>query len=198
MGLSVTSRGVLWNLSAFSCRDRRVVSAQMEKRLFDERLVAAVSCRCVYGFPQAVVCRPVWRGAPFPTTFWLTCPYLSRLCGTLESSGGVGRLEAVLATRAPEYRKYSSLYVTARLSLLSFAERKFLRAYRPKVWKALCSTGIGGIRRGPKTTAKCLHLQTAACLSLRGHPGEPWLREQIGTFSCKDRSCGARENGGLS
>ncbi len=184
-----SSRGVLKDLSAFSYKDRRVVAAQMEKRLFDERRVAAVSRRCVWGFPQAVMCGPLLRGAPFPTTFWLTCPYLARRCGTLESEGGVVALEAALAGREKEYREYSFFYALARLSLLSETETFFLRAYRPKILNVLRSTGVGGIRRSGTTTVKCLHLQTAACLSLAPHPGEAWLRSRLEPFCCKNAFC---------
>ena len=69
------------DLSAFSYRDQKIVERQMDKRVFDPRLVMGVSCRCRLGYPQAVVCRPFFKSRPFPTLFWLTCPYLSYACG---------------------------------------------------------------------------------------------------------------------
>ena len=183
------SREIPANLSAFSCRDRVIVERQMDKHVFDSRLVLGVSCRCRWGYPQTIACRPLYKQRPFPTLFWLTCPYLSHLCGTIESCGGVHDMEEYLAKREKSYNDYNRSYALMRLSLLSIAEKRVLRRYMPKLWHVLIRTGIGGIAMSEKPTVKCLHLQTAAYLSLPGHPGGGWLSERIGQFNCDNRQC---------
>ena len=182
-------REALNGLSCFTERDAAVTSAQMRGRNFSRSLVKGVAARCRWGMPQAVVCRPVYRGAPFPTLFWLTCPYLSHICGVLESAGAVKELEGYLNCCADKFRKYTINYVLARLSVLSRPEIKYIRLYRPEIWTVLHRTGIGGIRSGTPITVKCLHLQTATMLGLSGHPGESWLRSKFSQLCCKDASC---------
>ncbi len=182
-------REVRLGLSHFSLRDRAVTESQMRRRVFQSELVMGVAARCAWGAPQVLLCRPLHRGRPFPTLFWLTCPHLSYLCGTLESRGGVHSLEEYLGTREAEYRDYNSAYALARIAMLSEPERKFLRRYNPKMWNVMRSTGIGGIRMTHQISVKCLHLQTAACLGLAGHPAKPWLKERFGEFCCKEGRC---------
>ena len=68
-----------------------------------ERVVA----RCGDGWPVAVQQASVTpAGAPFPTTFWLTCPGLVRAVGRLEAEGGVDALEQRIAEE-PEARASS-------------------------------------------------------------------------------------------
>src|SRR5436309_11140656 len=57
-----------------------------------------VAARCGAGRPVVVEQPPATpAGAPFPTTFWLTCPGLVAAIGRLESDGGVAALERRLA-----------------------------------------------------------------------------------------------------
>ena len=177
------------DLSAFSYRDQTIVERQMDKRVFDARLVKGVSCRCRFGYPQTVACRPFFKSRPFPTLFWLTCPYLYYVCGTIESTGGVHELENWLDGRQKSYNVYNHAYALARQSLLNENEKRYLKLYMPKIWRVISQSGIGGIRRGEKPTVKCLHLQTAAFLSLRGHPGAEWLKRHLGKLQCENGQC---------
>ena len=89
-------REVHGNLSFFSARDEIVAVGQMDGRNFHKGLVMSVAARCKWGMPQVLKCRPFYRGRPFPTLFWLTCPHLAYQCGRLESGGGVKALEDFL------------------------------------------------------------------------------------------------------
>lgn len=182
-------REVLTGLSAFSYKDRIVVTRQMERHVFDHGLVISVSCRCRWGYPQTLLCKPFFKGIPFPTLFWLTCPYLSKLCGAIESAGGVGDLENFLKSHKSAYTVYNSLYASVRQQCLNKTEKHFLRMYRPKILRVLTQSGIGGIRQSDAATAKCLHLQTATFLSLYGHPAANWLRKRLKTFCCNNEQC---------
>ncbi len=106
-----------------------------------------VVVRCGDGWP-VVVEQPARDpdGAPFPTTFWLTCPGLVRAVGALESAGGIALLEDRLAAD-PELRA-------------DFAEaRRRQIALRP----ALGDLGVGGTRASG--TVKCLHAHAAFALA---------------------------------
>ena len=180
-------REVHGNLSFFSARDEIVAVGQMDGRNFHKGLVMSVAARCKWGMPQVLKCRPFYRGRPFPTLFWLTCPHLAYQCGRLESGGGVKALEDFLSENEKAYRLYNSRYAWLRLSSLSGCERFFLRRYSPKIWKAMLR--IGGIRLTEKLTVKCLHLQAATMLALPGHPAEAWFAEKFKEFCCKKAYC---------
>ncbi len=189
MSMLCIRREILPGLSFFSLKDSSIAEKQMLRRNFQSALVCGVAARCVWGAPQVLLCRPLYKGRPFPTQLWLTCPHLAHLCGTLESQGGVHGLEEYLRDFATEYRNYNMKYSLMRISLLSVPERKFLCRENPKIWHVLRSTGIGGIRAGHNLTVKCLHLQMAACLALPGHPAQKWLQEKITEFCCENAQC---------
>lgn len=189
-------REILTDLSRFSfCKSRlslkdlKVLAYQMTGHAFSKSLVSSVARRCAWGNPQVLTCYPVLRGTPFPTTFWLTCPYLARKCGTLETEGAITELEKLLSEDESGYRRYNSLYALVRLSLLNPAEKDFMQLYKPKMYSVIRGAGIGGIRKCGKPTVKCIHLQTAAMLALGTHPAGKWLRKRLGELSCPDCRC---------
>jgi hypothetical protein len=111
-----------------------------------------VVVRCGAGRPVAVEQPPATpAGAPFPTTFWLTCPGLVAAIGRLESAGGVAGLEQRLADE-PE------------LAAAFRAGRRRQIALRP----ARAPLGIGGTRR--ELAVKCLHAHAAFALGAGDYP----------------------------
>src|SRR4029079_18123983 len=69
--------------------DTRVVSWQLGRPARPFRRVAA---RCAYGFPAVTEQAPFGAdGKPFPTTFYLTCPWLVAGISRVEAEGGVER-----------------------------------------------------------------------------------------------------------
>src|SRR5690606_36272105 len=81
-------------------RDHDVLRRQLGRV---PRGVLAVARRCRYGAPQVIVSDPLPREEdgrirPFPTLFWLTCPYLVRAVGGLESQGHIAALQERLRT----------------------------------------------------------------------------------------------------
>lgn len=189
MRTRIFQREVPVNLSLFSARDKAVTGGQMDGRNFQKGLVMSVAARCKWGMPQVLKCRPFYKGHPFPTLFWLTCPYLAHRCGQLESMGGVGALEDFLRRYETEYRLYNVRYALTRIAALSDCEKFFLRRYSPKIWTIMLKTGIGGIRLSEKATVKCLHLQMATMLALPEHPAEPWFAGEFKEFCCKTARC---------
>ena len=171
--------------------DRVLLRRQMSCRRFDDSLVLAVARRCFWGFPQVILCDPMGPSGPFPTTFWLTCPYLDRLCGTLEGEGAVRCLEGFLVDRREAWIAYHEEAVLLRLALLG-ARGAFVRRFRPRLWEGIRG-GVGGVRLQDRPRVKCLHLQVASWLGRGRHPGEAWLRSRLGPLDCDDpegRPCG--------
>ena len=155
-----------------------------EGHRFDPSLVRG-EIRCRFGGIRVLICAPVSGVGPdalrpFPTTFWLVCPWLLRRVGTVESEGGVRRLEEWLDSRAPgPWRDYNLLHQRLRLSLMSPAQLNFLRRFHPSIFRSLRRGGVGGIRpRRGEVRVKCLHLQTASWLALGHHPGAEWLHAE--------------------
>jgi uncharacterized protein len=98
-------------------------------------------------------------GRPFPTTFWLTCPYLVAAVSRLEAAGGVERWSRT----AVDDRELASSLGRAN------AEQ---RRIRPEL-----DLGIGGAR-AEAGGLKCLHAHVAFALARPGYDlGELILAE---------------------
>jgi hypothetical protein len=167
-------------------RDEKALTLSMGGRSFSTDLVLGVACRCPYGFPQVLLCDPLRRGRPFPTNFWLVCPWLQGRCASLESSGGVSFLEAFLAGKVPSssWVAWHLEHARIRLSLLQGGSGAFMRRHRAPWWSALAQRGIGGSELRFPPRVKCLHLQMASCLALGWHPGEEWIEKAFPSLSC--------------
>jgi hypothetical protein len=134
------------------------------------RAFRRVAVRCPYGFPAVTEQAPFGAdGEPFPTTYYLTCPWLVAAIARLEAAGGVERWSRAAAE---DPRIGESL---ARAD----ADQRDLR---PEL-----AVGIGGTRSSGNL--KCLHAHAAFALArpgyelgdrIIGEAGEPW---------CADRRC---------
>jgi hypothetical protein len=123
--------------------DREVVARQIGR---PPRAFRRVAVRCPYGRP-AVTEQAAFdeRGRPFPTQFYVTCPYLVAQISRLEAAGGVERWTRA-ADESPE--------LAASLER-AHAEQRALRPELPG--------GIGGATRGG--SLKCLHAHAAFALA---------------------------------
>ena len=128
--------------------DRAVVERQLGR---PPRAFRRVVVRCPFGLP-AVTEQSAYddTGAPFPTTYWLTCPRLVRAVSRLEAAGGVERWSK-LAAVDPE--------LAASLEKAQAEQR----AIRPEL-----DLGIGGARPGA-AGLKCLHAHAAFALARPGY-----------------------------
>ncbi len=151
---------------------------------FDLSLVWGIPRRCSFGVPQVVACAPLRRGKPFPTNWWLVCPFLREQCAREEELGGVQELETFLLPRGEAWRAYARRHALWRLAQLPRGTKAFLFRHRPGFWKALVSTGPGGICSIETPRVKCLHLQMASWLIWRDHPGGPWLAQHFPQLQC--------------
>lgn len=183
------SEGIFRPLFFIPCdtQDMRIVTRQMKDRKFRRNMVLAAGCHCSHGFPRVLLCNPLHKGRPFPTLFWLSCPFLRKKCATLETAGGVRELESALSPLETEWAQYHRVYAALRSLLIQPAARAYFLKRRAAALGALRSTGVGGTMQPEKSGeigVKCLHLQVAAWLALGTHPAGDWLEEKIGGDAC--------------
>lgn len=172
-------------------QDKVILSAQNKGRKFSLSYVVAVAKRCPNGFPQVVVCRPFsFDGKPFPTIFWLTCPYLDYKCGKLESNQKVKELEAMFRLNPLKVEKWHKLYKSLRKKLIDKKTEESLKTVSSSMINQILTKGVGGIDSNEAPFGvKCLHLQVATWLGMRNHPAKQWLSTQIGIMECANRRC---------
>ena len=127
--------------------DRAIVERQLGRA---PRAFRRVAVRCPYGTPAVTEQAPFDEaGAPFPTTYWLSCPHLVATIARLEAGGGVERW----SRRAREDPELSASLRRAH------DEQRRLRPELPG--------GIGGQTR--TGGLKCLHAHAAFALARPGY-----------------------------
>lgn len=167
------------------------------KQRFDSSIILASGKRCRFNHVQVIVCSPVsfcFNGSirPFPTSFWLTCPYLIKLAGKIESQGGVRELEGYIKSHGliHDWTRYNLIHQKIRSSLLNKNLRGFLMHNHANLFRNLMHGGIGGIKyKAGEVNAKCLHLQTASFMALGFHPASKWLKSKSLCGSCDNNAC---------
>jgi hypothetical protein len=154
--------------------DQAVVSRQLGRPARPFRRVAV---RCEHGFP-AVTEQPAFTddGSPFPTTYYLTCPWLVAALARAEAEGGVSRWTRAAA----EDPALGESLVRAD------AEQRRLR---PEL-----DVGIAGTRT--PGALKCLHAHAAFALARPGYELGERIVEEVGERWCPDARCAeAAEDG---
>ena len=137
--------------------DRTVVARQIGR---EPRAFRGVVVRCPFGRPAVTEQAPFDNaGAPFPTTYWLTCPHAVAQVSRLEAAGGVERWSRAVQEN-PE--------LAASLERATAEQRRL----RPEL-----DLGIGGARPDARGL-KCLHAHVAFALARPGYElGERVLAE---------------------
>jgi uncharacterized protein len=134
--------------------DRAFVERQLGR---PPRAFRGVVVRCPFGRPAVTEQEPYdENGEPFPTSYWLTCPYLVAAVSRLEAAGGVERW----TQRAAEDDGLGASLERAH------GEQRELR---PEL-----DLGVGGARPNAGSL-KCLHAHVAFALARPGYE----LGEQI-------------------
>ena len=127
--------------------DRATVARQLGR---EPRAFRRVAVRCPFGRPAVTEQAPFDEtGRPFPTQFYVTCPYLVAALSRIEAAGGVERF-----TEAAK----SDPVLGASLARADERQRRI----RPEL-----SAGIGGSTRGG--SLKCLHAHAAFALARPGY-----------------------------
>lgn len=155
--------------------DRSVVARQIGR---EPRGTWRVAGRCVHGYPQLIATSPVLEdGSPFPTLYWLTCPFLSEEVSGLESGGEVSRWAGVLAADqgcAAVMREADASYRSAR-------ESEAAPLSDP------CA-GVGIAGQADPLATKCLHAHVAAFLGGVCDPVGETIVSRTGR-ACADVRC---------
>ncbi len=149
----------------------------------------AMVIKCSKGRVQVIKCDAWRKNEPFPTNFWLICPYLVYLAGRVESEGGVKELEKYIEEKglSKKYYEYNRLHAELRLKRLGAVRNKFYSKYAPKKYRKLMSTGIGGIKYNKETVrVKCLHLQLSSLIGTGKHPAKEWFKSKGLICECEN------------
>lgn len=138
-----------------------------------------VAARCQWERPSVIASPSLLAdGTPFPTLYWLTCPWLIARAGALESEGILAEWDE---------RTESDPHLAAALDASDRALRE-RRSEESGGSDACISVGIAG-QRDP-VGVKCLHAHVA--LSLAG-VADPIGQETLALLgeACDDDGCGA-------
>lgn len=149
--------------------DRDAVTRQLGRA---PRAFRRVAARCPWGLPAVTEQEPYDdEGAPFPTTYYLTCRHLVAAVSRIEAAGGVERWSAAAAADA---RLASDL---ARATNEQRRIRRTLaRGREGSDGGASLDSGIAGSRNPARL--KCLHAHVAYALANPGYlVGERVLAE---------------------
>jgi hypothetical protein len=146
--------------------DAALVSWQLGR---PARPFSRVAVRCVHGFP-AVTEQPAVGpdGAPFPTTYYLTCPWLVAALARSEAAGGVKRWTEA-ASSDPQLGE--------SLERANAEQREL----RPEI-----DAGIAGTKNA---ALKCLHAHAAFALARTGYMLGEQIIEEVGEPWCPDARC---------
>jgi uncharacterized protein len=142
-----------------------------------------VAATCTYGFPT-VIASPsrLDDGTPFPTLYWLTCPFLSEAASAAESAGWLSEWDARIA-EDPD--------LAASLALADAELRK--RRVAESAGRDACgSAGVAG--QCAVLATKCLHARVALALVGIDDAIGGALLEHVGE-ACVDRRCDALDPG---
>jgi hypothetical protein len=158
--------------------ERALVARQLGR---EPRGAWDIAVRCSFGRPTVITTAPrLPDGTPFPTLYYLTCPYLVAAVGRAESDGGVSAWRVRLAgdrTLAARMHAADTAYCRARTALAGGSD-------------PTPDAGIAG-QDDPLAT-KCLHAHVAAFLAGIDDPvGEGVLAGCA--RECSDDRCGKEE-----
>lgn len=157
--------------------DRAVVTAQVGREPRGEWWIES---RCRFGYPQVIGTPPLIEGVtPFPTLFWLTCPWLVGEVSAAESGGAVGEWAERLAAEPA---------VAARMRRADEVYRSRRAARSVSDVDPCDGVGIAG-QRDPLAT-KCLHAHVAGALAGIDDPVGLAVLDGTGRW-CPDTRCAA-------
>ncbi|MCS7234298.1 MAG: DUF501 domain-containing protein [Synergistetes bacterium] len=166
-------------------KDLKIVRWQISKKISGFLNVAK---RCSWGYPQVILCYPLKKGKPFPTLYWLTCPYLNKRVGDLESKGMISDLLNKIETNADLRKKLkeaNKAYAEKRAALLSEKIRNFLKLKFHSYLEVIEERGIGGVTE--PEGVKCLHAHLAYYLADGKTPIGEEVLKILSSSECLDK-----------
>ncbi len=129
--------------------------------------------RCTGGHPLVIRNAPRDAvGAPFPTTYWLTCPRASKAAARLEADGAIARFN--------ERERTDPAFAAA----LEAAHHSYAEDRARDLPGAIEDGGVGGTRHG----VKCLHAHYAFHLAGGEDPIGVWVAERAEPIHAEERA----------
>ncbi len=148
------------------------------------RAIRTVLLRCREGFPAVVLNSPILPPAqPFPTLYWLTCPFLNKQIAMLENEGWITRFQNMMGKDVPfeaAFARAQREYMDTRKQLLAEVQTLANSAV-----KTVTKLGIGGVADLSKV--KCLHAHYAHFLATGRNPVGVRVHRLIGRDDCPQR-----------
>jgi hypothetical protein len=140
--------------------DRAIVELQLGR---PPRAFGRVAVRCPFGLPAVTEQSPYdERGDPFPTTYYLTCPWLVAAVARIEAAGGVERWTGEVA-RDPVLRESLERATDEQREIRT----ELAGDGSESDGGASLALGIGGSRTPEHL--KCLHAHAAFALARPGY-----------------------------
>ncbi len=178
--------------------DHKIIVNQIGR---DPRGLIGIANRCPYGYPQVIVNRPIITEIEdvqvFPTTFWLTCPYLRKVVGCLESEGLIANFQERISSDeqyAKTIEDTHTSYAKLRQELVPKEVQDLLQKNYPERYKVIVKTGVGGIRS--RDGVKCLHTHLADYLARKENSiGEEVLALLSPNYACSSGNCELEQQG---
>ncbi|RJQ32385.1 MAG: DUF501 domain-containing protein [Actinobacteria bacterium] len=131
-------------------------------------------CKTKPPHPQVIKTNPLVEGKPFPTLYYLTCPFLVKEISRIENEGYISKLEEKIS-RDTEYKV------------------RFLKAQAAYIKeRGLLSKGIAGVSNLERI--KCLHAHYAHYLATGENPVGKQIEKLIISGSCHWGSCDKSRN----
>ncbi len=121
-----------------------------------------ISKYCPFGYPAVIKVYPFFNNRVFPTTYWLTCPYLNKNISRLEDANMINKLQDRVNNNVDLKEKLKTAhkyYSEQRISMLDEETIKKIKKISDDIYHTLKNSGIGGIK--DKKGIKCLHTHVA-------------------------------------
>lgn len=156
-------------LDGISVEQREIIKGQIGRE--PDNLLGILRY-CPFNQPAVLLTHPYRPGkGVFPTSYWLSCPYLVRAVSRLEAGGMIKELSELLRQdqefRAKLARSHQA-YAKLRYSLLTKEERALITNNFPNLLGVLQGSGVGGIVE--QKGIKCLHAHLADYLITGENP----------------------------
>lgn len=130
-----------------------------------------VSKICPFGYPAVIKVLPFFNNRVFPTTYWLTCPYLNKNISRLEDSNWINKLQEKINNNdelKKQLERAHNNYAKQRMNMLDKKTVKKIKEISYDIYFTLKNSGVGGIK--DKNGIKCLHTHVADYLVNKLNP----------------------------
>lgn len=153
-----------------SKKDRKVIEYQIARKA--ENLYG-IARYCPFHKPAVLITYPYDRekNRLYPTTYWLSCPYLVKKVSQIEDQGLVKELTAKYYNDPDFYQELKKAhrdYARRRIKLLKDTDIKALENKNVNIRQVIYKSGVGGIRED--SGVKCLHTHLADFLVHADNP----------------------------